>query len=121
MELPSRRRRRDSAAFAEFVQSRSRSLHRTAYLLVGRRGLAPNSAGRVGGGAEIRLGDERIDQLEPRGRAAERGHGPRAAVHGQAPGREVAAARRDFPLGRDRQPGVFRYLADAHAAAAVPA
>lgn len=26
---------------------------------------------------------------------------------------EVAAARRDFPLGRDRQPGVFRYLADA--------
>ena len=34
---------------------------------------------------------------------------------------EVAAARRDFPLGRDRQPGVFRYLADAHAAAAVPA
>ncbi|MDR6169077.1 carbon-nitrogen hydrolase family protein [Curtobacterium sp. SORGH_AS_0776] len=33
---------------------------------------------------------------------------------------EVAAAREDFPLGRDRQPGVFRYLADAHAAA-VPA
>ncbi|TCL78454.1 MULTISPECIES: carbon-nitrogen hydrolase family protein [unclassified Curtobacterium] len=34
---------------------------------------------------------------------------------------EVAAARHDFPLGRDRQPGVFRYLADAHAPAAVPA
>jgi beta-ureidopropionase len=33
---------------------------------------------------------------------------------------EVAAAREDFPLGRDRQPGVFRYLAEAHAAA-VPA
>lgn len=40
MELPRGRRRRDSAAFAEFVQARSRSLHRTAYLLVGRRGLA---------------------------------------------------------------------------------
>ncbi|WIB76952.1 carbon-nitrogen hydrolase family protein [Curtobacterium sp. MCPF17_002] len=33
---------------------------------------------------------------------------------------EVASAREDFPLGRDRQPGVFRYLAEAHAAA-VPA
>lgn len=29
---------------------------------------------------------------------------------------EVAAARTAFPLGRDRQPGVFRYLADALAA-----
>ncbi|WP_299050063.1 sigma factor [uncultured Nocardioides sp.] len=40
MELPRGRRRRDSAAFAEFVQARSRALHRAAYLLVGRRGLA---------------------------------------------------------------------------------
>jgi len=60
-----------------------------------RRGLVPvRPPGPVGGGAEIRRRDERIDQLEPRRRAAERGHGPRAAVHGRAPGREVAAARR---------------------------
>ena len=32
--------RRDPAAFAEFVAARSASLHRTAYLLVGDRGLA---------------------------------------------------------------------------------
>ena len=32
--------RRDPAAFAEFVAARSPSLHRTAYLLVGDRGLA---------------------------------------------------------------------------------
>jgi hypothetical protein len=50
--------------------------------------------GRVGGGAEIRRRDERIHQLEPRRRAAERRHGPRAAVHGRASGREVAAAGR---------------------------
>lgn len=41
MEVPSRwERRRDSAAFAAYVHERSRALHRTAYLLVGRRGLA---------------------------------------------------------------------------------
>jgi hypothetical protein len=56
-----------------------------------RRGLLPRGAG---GRYEIRRGDQRIDQLEPRGRAAERGHGPRAAVHGRAPRREVAAPRR---------------------------
>lgn len=33
---------------------------------------------------------------------------------------DVAAARESFPLGRDRQAGVFRYLADAHGSA-VPA
>jgi RNA polymerase sigma-70 factor (sigma-E family) len=32
--------RRDAAAFAEFVAARSAALHRTAYLLVGDRGLA---------------------------------------------------------------------------------
>lgn len=32
--------RRDTAAFAEFVAARSAALHRTAYLLVGDRGLA---------------------------------------------------------------------------------
>jgi len=59
-----------------------------------RRGLPTVRPRGVGNGAEIRRRDERIDQLEPRRRAAERGHGPRAAVHGRAPGREVAAARR---------------------------
>ncbi|NQX11592.1 carbon-nitrogen hydrolase family protein [Microbacteriaceae bacterium VKM Ac-2855] len=34
---------------------------------------------------------------------------------------QVAAQRAAFPLGSDRTPGVFRYLAEAHAAVPVPA